>query len=66
MRYRLRTLLIVLALGPPLLAGAWWGCAWLFQEGHIAILIPIALYAALLALAVNLKRIVRFVVSRMI
>jgi polyferredoxin len=25
MRYRLRTLLIVLALGPPVLAGAWWG-----------------------------------------
>jgi hypothetical protein len=25
MRYRLRTLLMVLALGPPLLAGAWWG-----------------------------------------
>ena len=23
-RYRLRTLLIFLALGPPLLAGAWW------------------------------------------
>ena len=26
MRYRLRTLLIVLAVGPPVLAGAWWGC----------------------------------------
>jgi hypothetical protein len=25
MRYRLQTLLIVLALGPPVLAGAWWG-----------------------------------------
>jgi len=25
MRYRLRTLLIVLALGPLMLAGAWWG-----------------------------------------
>jgi hypothetical protein len=25
MRYRLRTLLIVLALEPPLIAGAWWG-----------------------------------------
>ena len=24
MRYRLRTLLIILALGPPMLAGAWW------------------------------------------
>lgn len=29
MRYRLRTLLIVLALGPPLLGAAWWGyCKW--------------------------------------
>lgn len=25
MRYRLRTLLILLAILPPLLAGAWWG-----------------------------------------
>jgi len=24
MRYRLRTLLIVLALGPPMIAGGWW------------------------------------------
>ena len=29
MRYRLRTLLIVLALGPPVLAVGWWGwSAW--------------------------------------
>jgi hypothetical protein len=29
MRYRLRTLLIVLALGSPVIAGAWWGwCKW--------------------------------------
>jgi hypothetical protein len=27
MRYRLRTLLILLAIVPPLLAGAWWGWA---------------------------------------
>ena len=26
-RYKLRTLLIVLALGPPLLAVGWWGYA---------------------------------------
>jgi hypothetical protein len=25
MRFRLRTLLIVLALGPPLIAAGWWG-----------------------------------------
>ena len=41
MRYRLRTLLILLAIGPPMLAGAWWWietprnfvagiCLWLF------------------------------------
>jgi hypothetical protein len=27
MRYQLRSLLIVLALGPPLLAAGWWGYA---------------------------------------
>ena len=27
-RYRLRTLLIVLALGPLLLAGGWWAWTW--------------------------------------
>jgi len=27
MRYRLRTLLILLAIGPPLLTGAWWATA---------------------------------------
>jgi len=27
MRFRLRTLLILLAVLPPLLAGAWWCCA---------------------------------------
>jgi hypothetical protein len=40
MRYRLRTLLILLALGPPLLAGGWWRWqialerydAWQWQE----------------------------------
>jgi hypothetical protein len=40
MRYRLRTLLILLAVGPPVLAGAWFGRqlalaryeAWQWQE----------------------------------
>ena len=36
MRYRLRTLLIVLALGPPVLAGGWYGIekyrAWLRRD----------------------------------
>jgi len=31
MRFRLRTLLIVLALGPPFLAGAWWT-----RQAHLA------------------------------
>jgi hypothetical protein len=30
MRFRLRTLLIVLALGPPVLAGVWWKLSPLF------------------------------------
>ena len=34
-RYRLRSLLIVLALGPPVLAAGWWGwCEW--QERRTA------------------------------
>ena len=32
LRYRLRTLLIVLALGPPILAGGWF--LWLFLSEH--------------------------------
>jgi len=28
MRFRLRTLLIVLALGPPLIWGGWWAWEW--------------------------------------
>jgi len=36
MRYQLRTLLIVLALGPPVLAFGWWGCAaWRKPDTHI-------------------------------
>jgi hypothetical protein len=66
MRYRLRTLLIVLALGPPLLAGVWIGVSWLSRVGHIWVLIPIGGYLALIVLAANLKRMIRFVVSRLI
>jgi hypothetical protein len=33
MRYRLRTLMIVLALGPPVLAGLWAGRQWLGATG---------------------------------
>jgi hypothetical protein len=37
MRYRLRTLLIVLALGPPAIAVVWFGVFWL--NGRVARLI---------------------------
>jgi hypothetical protein len=32
MRFRLRTLLIVLAVGPLVLAGAWWARAWIVAQ----------------------------------
>ena len=66
MQFRLRTLLIVLAILPPLLAAAWFGVSWLSRDGHVWALIPIGVYLALVVLAANLKRIVRFVVSRLI
>jgi hypothetical protein len=34
MRYRLRTLLIVLALGPPVLAGAWFAARALYSYSN--------------------------------
>ena len=37
LRYRLRTLLIVLALGPPVLAGVWWYVSKLFEDGTAAV-----------------------------
>jgi hypothetical protein len=36
MRYRLRTLLIVLALGPPVLAGVVYAVAWLVYQWFFA------------------------------
>jgi len=36
MRYRLRTLLIVSAVAPPLLAGVWWVSAWPGSESAAA------------------------------
>jgi hypothetical protein len=35
-RYKLRTLLIVLAIGPPVLAGAWWMSNW-HSAGAVAL-----------------------------
>jgi hypothetical protein len=37
MRYRLRTLLIVLALGPPVLAIVWWTLIWLGADGIVTL-----------------------------
>jgi hypothetical protein len=42
MRYRLRTLLIVLALGPPVLAGAWWA----INRGWLQFTLPALLVIA--------------------
>ena len=39
MRYRLRTLLIVLALGPPVLAAVWW-----YGSGFFAVLLDVAVF----------------------
>jgi hypothetical protein len=44
MRYRLRTLLIVLALGPPLIWGAWWAIG----QPPIPVIFIVWLAAALL------------------
>jgi len=63
MRFRLRTLLIFLALGPPLLAGAWFAARWLVQGDNllfcVLVLLGVAAYAALAVLAANMKRLIR-------
>ena len=51
MRYRLRTLLIVLALGPPVLAAVWW-MPWIIPAmATVAILITISSAVLFLMLA---------------
>lgn len=50
MRYRLRTLLIVLALGPPFLAAAWWTTASMARESH-SLAFAVAVLTGLIALA---------------
>jgi hypothetical protein len=41
MQFRLRTLLIVLAIGPPMLAGAWWGLReWQFRKELKSLYVP--------------------------
>jgi hypothetical protein len=44
-RYRLRTLLIVLALGPPMLAGGWWFVRWALAFEPFAVLVSAVLVA---------------------
>ena len=44
MRYRLRTLLIVLALGPPMLAGGWLAANELYQQSLPNYKEPIAVW----------------------
>lgn len=63
MRYRLRTLMIALGLGPPVIAGVWWGVAWtvawlVSRPGpHLFVLVSAVavLYLAAAAVAVAMK-----------
>jgi len=54
MHYRLHTLLIVLALGPPVLAGAWifWDTTW---RALIVLAIPIVFAGAIVALGMTIS-----------
>ena len=56
MRYRLRTLLIVLALGPPVLAGAWIARDWIPAdiEAAVGMLSALGIYLGIVTLAVVL------------
>ena len=62
MRYRLRTLLIVLAIGPPILAGGWLAFHWLAQSPDrqltMWMLTPSIACATLAILAVIVKRLI--------
>jgi hypothetical protein len=52
MRYRLRTLLIVTTVGPPLLAGGYWAALWL--GARPSLLAGVAVAACLVALPIGL------------
>jgi len=64
MRFRLRTLMIVLTLGPPMLAGAWFAARFAFYSAAHSILAvilttPICLavtYAAALVFSISRKK----------
>jgi Flp pilus assembly pilin Flp len=51
MRYRLRTLLFMLAVGPPMLAGLWWYCARLVANEMGAGAVGVLVFVALVSLA---------------
>ena len=59
LRYRLRTLLIVLAIGPPVLAAAWFAAVWVNSNLQVALvtLLLVSIYVAGVALALWAKRI---------
>ena len=46
MRYRLRTLVILTALGPPVLAMAWWTAIWLGENPFVFALVAVLAYLA--------------------
>jgi hypothetical protein len=56
MRFRLRTLLILAALGPPVLAGMWLARTWLPADLELAtpFLLGFGIYLSIVALAVAL------------
>ena len=55
MRYRLRTLLIVLALGPPILAAAWWATKTLTDTAVFIVVLGIAAAVPLFFRAVKAR-----------
>ena len=56
LRYKLRTLLIVLAVGPPVLAGAWFAWTWISEDVGLAapLLLGFGVYLSIVILAVVL------------
>ena len=46
MRYRLRTLVILTTIGPPLLAGAYWAAKWLGAHPVVFIILAVVAYLA--------------------
>ncbi len=59
MRYRLRTLLIVLAVGPPVMAGTWW--TWVTFKELIALALLLGLPPLTLMLMAQLGPLLRWV-----